>query len=517
MPFQRLRLLLGDQLNARHSWLATPDPHTLYVLMEVLPETRYVRHHVQKVVGFFGAMRAFAGELEAAGHTVRYFQLDDPDNRQSFEANCRALLAEHHIEVFEYQLPDEWRLDEQLRTFCRQLEQEGIRTQVCNTEHFLTQRHDLAEQFKGKKTFLMEAFYRKMRQKHQILMEADGKTPLTGRWNYDPENRKKLPKSVAIPPAPNYRRDVTHLTTMLHQMGVETIGRIDPERFDWPLTRAESLDLLRHFVQVRLGQFGAYQDAMTERDWLLFHSCLSFSLNLKLLSPMEVVQACIQHWQQHPEAVDFAALEGFVRQIVGWREYMRGVYWAKMPEYRALNFLGHRAALPGWFWTGDTHLNCLRHAIGQSLDHAYAHHIQRLMLTGNFALLLGVHPDEVDAWYLGIYQDAVEWVEITNTRGMSQFADGGIVGTKPYVSSANYVHKMSDYCTSCRYKKDLRHGEGACPFNALYWDFYDRHRALLGRNPRIGMAYKAWDALPADERAATLEQADFYKTHAEEL
>jgi deoxyribodipyrimidine photolyase-related protein len=300
-------------------------------------------------------------------------------------------------------------------------------------------------------------------------------------------------------------------------MQVQTIGQLDSERFDWPVTREEALQTLDHFIQHRLAAFGVYQDAMTQRDWLLFHSRLSFCLNTKLLHPMEVVEACVSYWAANAEQVDFAGVEGFVRQIVGWREYMRGVYWARMPEYAELNFFGHKASLPSWYWTGKTGLNCLRHSIEQSLERAYAHHIQRLMVTGNFALLLGADPDQVDEWYLGIYMDAVEWVEITNTRGMSQFADGGIVGTKPYVSSANYIHKMGDYCENCTYKRDLKYGKGSCPFNSLYWDFYHRSRSLLERNPRIGMMYKVWDKMAEKEQKAILAQAEMYKQQIESL
>jgi deoxyribodipyrimidine photolyase-related protein len=231
-------------------------------------------------------------------------------------------------------------------------------------------------------------------------------------------------------------------------------------------------------------------------------------MNIKMLSPTEVIAAATLAWEKDMEKISFNQLEGFVRQILGWREFMRGVYWAHMPEYNQLNFLEHSAALPEWFWTGKTKMNCLKHAIGQSLDHAYAHHIQRLMVTGNFALLAGVNPDELDKWYLGIYIDALDWVEITNTRGMSQFADGGIVGTKPYVSSAAYIDKMSDYCGSCYYKKSEKVGERACPFNSLYWNFYDRHADKLKRNPRIGMMYKVWERMSQQDRTAILEQAE---------
>ena len=508
-----IRLVLGDQLNHRHSWFAHVSPDVTYVLMEILPETAYVRHHVQKVIGFFLAMRHFAEHLEKQGHTVRYFKLDDPKNLQTFEKNCRALIKELRVKRFEYQLPDEWRVDEQLKTFAAALENENVETGAVDSEHFLSNRYDLKAQFEGKKTFLMESFYRKMRVGHNILMEPDGKTPLFGRWNFDAENRKKMPAGQSVPPVPAFYRDVTELLVMLQASGVQTIGSVETQRFDWPVTRDESLALLENFVRFRLGHFGDYQDALTTRHWLLFHSRLSFSLNIKLLHPLEVVQACVAAWQEKPDEKTYASLEGFVRQILGWREYMRGVYWAKMPEYRDLNFFNHTARLPEFYWTGDTPMRCLSHAVTQSLERAYAHHIQRLMVTGNFALLLGVHPDELDAWYLGIYMDALEWVEITNTRGMSQFADGGIVGTKPYVSSANYIHKMGDYCANCAFDKDKKYGENACPFNSLYWDFYDRHRDKLGNNPRIGMMYKVWDKMVGEEREKILEQAEVYKTH----
>lgn len=256
---------------------------------------------------------------------------------------------------------------------------------------------------------------------------------------------------------------------------------------------------------------------MTVHAWSVYHSRLSFSLNIKLLSPREVIDAAIQEWEKRPEEISFNQVEGFVRQIIGWREFMRGVYWAKMPEFAAMNFFGHEAKLPEWYWTGKTKMNCLKHAIGQSLDQAYAHHIQRLMVTGNFALLAGVHPDEVDQWYLGIYIDALDWVEITNTRGMSQFADGGIIGSKPYVSSAAYIDKMSDYCGSCFYNKAKKVGEKACPFNSLYWNFYDRHTDKLARNPRIGMMYKVWERMKQEDKTALLEQAEKYLTNINDL
>lgn len=507
-----LRLILGDQLSINHSWFRAVDPDVVYTLMEIRQETDYAEHHVQKVIAFFLAMRHFADALRAAGHRVEYRTLDDPRNTQSLTENLTRLLAEHGTDRFEYLLPDEYRLDRQLALFCASL---TILTHVQDTEHFYTTRDELAKHY-GAKNFIMEFFYRKLRQRHNLLMQ-DPKTPLTGQWNYDEDNRQPLPKNLAIVPPKLFVRDVTDLVQLLEQQGVKTMGRLDPARFIWPVTRGEFLELLAFFNAECLPRFGTYEDAMHPTEWSLFHARLSFGMNSKLISPREVIDSAIAAWQADPERISYPQIEGFVRQILGWREYMRGVYWAKMPDFAALNALNHTAPLPGWYWTGETRMNCLRVAVNHSLDYAYAHHIHRLMILGNFALLLGAHPDAVDAWYLGVYIDAIEWVEITNVRGMSQFADGGIVGTKPYVSSSGYINRMSPYCKSCFYKKEVKVGERACPFNSLYWDFYDRHRARLERNPRIGMMYRTWDKMAPDQRAALLEHADWVKQHAEEL
>lgn len=506
-----LRLILGDQLNIRHSWFQHVEADVMYVLAELRSETDYARHHIQKVVAFFSAMRAFAEELKAAGHHVHYIRLDEAQS-QNFVDLFTQLVNETGCTHVAYQLPDEYRLDRHLKQLSTI---EGITVEALDTEHFYTHRDELAELFKGKKQFLMERFYRHMRKKHGVLM--DGSEPATGRWNYDEENRKKLPKNEALLPAKTFGRDVSDVVDMLEKAGVKTMGRIDAARFLWPITREEGLVLLDHFVKRLLPKFGAYQDAMTKRDWSLFHSRLSFVMNVKLLSPKEVVETIEAHWRMHPEHATIAQVEGFIRQILGWREYMRGIYWAKMPEYAELNYFDHTRKLPEWYWTGETKMSCLQHAIGQSLDYAYAHHIQRLMVTGNFALLAGIDPNEVDAWYLGVYIDAIEWVEITNTRGMSQFADGGIVGSKPYVSSANYMKKMGTYCGDCAYRHDVRVGEGACPFNSLYWHFYDRHRSKLEKNPRIGMMYRTWDKMEASKQQALLEQAEYYLERINEL
>ncbi|MFN7118349.1 MAG: cryptochrome/photolyase family protein [Saprospiraceae bacterium] len=508
-----LRLILGDQLNRHHSWFQQQNDHIHYIFMETRYEANYVRHHIQKIVAFFLAMRAFAEELRQQGHQVIYLTLDDPENFQSIPDNIKYLIQKHDFQRFEYQFPDEYRLDVALTQLCETL---PIATQAVDSEHFLTARYDLRDFFKGKKTYLMESFYRAMRKKHRILMEPDGVTPLTGRWNYDAENRKKLPDNQPIPNTLTFERDATSIVKMLENFNIKTLGKIDAAHFSWAVTREENLQVLQEFVQRRLAKFGDYQDAMTQRDEILFHSRLSFALNTKQLHPLEVINTCIEYALQNQHTISFSALEGFIRQIIGWREYMRGVYWAQMPSYRTLNYFNHHAPLPDWYWTGATKMNCLQHAINQSLNTSYAHHIQRLMVTGNFALLLGCNPDEVDAWYLGIYIDAIEWVEITNTRGMSQFADGGIVGTKPYVSSANYIDKMSDYCQNCFYNKKQKYGERACPFNSLYWDFYDRHADKLAKNPRIGMMYRTWEKMDSEERARILQQAAIYKNQVNE-
>ena len=508
-----LRLILGDQLNINHSWFQTVDETVTYVLMEIRSETDYAQHHIQKVIGFFAAMQNFANELKQMNHNVIYYYLNDEDNLQSFDKNCTALIAEHQFTNFEYQLPDEYRVGEHLKQFTSKL---NISFNVIDSEHFYSTRNELKDLFEGKKMYLMETFYRYMRKKHDVLI-VDGDKPLNGKWNFDEDNRQKLPKHHQ-PIAPLvFTNNVSKIEDEIKKAYIKTIGTVDSKYFIWPINRVQSLQLLDFFTENCLPLFGTFQDAMAPNEWSIYHSRLSFSMNIKLLSPKEVVDKAIQVYLNHPSKMEFHQLEGFVRQIIGWREYMRGIYWLKMPEYATLNYFENSEPLPAWFWTGKTKMNCLKNAINQSLDFAYAHHIQRLMITGNFALLAGVHPNEVDAWYLGIYIDAIEWVEITNTRGMSQFADGGIVGTKPYVSSATYIHKMSSYCTGCYYDKSKKTGDKACPFNSLYWNFYDKHEAKLAKNPRIGMMYNVWRKMQPTAKAELLEQADFYLKNINDL
>lgn len=480
-------------------------------MMEIGQELTYTTHHIQKVVAFFLAMRNFSEEKQKEGHHFHYIKLDDHLNNHDLCLNLGRIIKEEEFEKFEYQLPDEYRLDRQLSQFCLQLD---IHSEVYDTEHFLSSRDEVAKHFKGKSTLVMESFYRMMRKKHRVLM--NGENPLGGKWNFDVENRKKLPKGTFVPPPYLFENKSNEIVELLKKQQIKTIGLIGDHLF-WPINRSQSQQLFNGFLKTFLPNFGEFQDALTETEWSLFHSRISFSLNTKLISPEEVIRRTEAFYADHKDEISLSSVEGFIRQILGWREFMRGIYWKHMPEYANLNYFEHQRKLPEWFWTGKTKMKCMSHTIEQSLNYAYAHHIQRLMITGNFSLLAGIHPDEVDNWYLGIYIDAIEWVEITNTRGMSQYADGGIVATKPYISSANYIHKMGHYCGNCQYNKTEKTGKNACPFNSLYWNFIDKHRDKLENNPRMGMMYKVWDKNSIETKNQVLEQANQYLDNINEL
>jgi len=442
-----IRLLLGDQLNIQHSWFRNVDKTKIYVLMEVRQETDYVLHHAQKILAIFAAMRDMARQLNELGHQVHYFKIDDPKNLHAIRANIDVLIAQYKADTVEYQAPDEWRLDQQLYQHGRI---STIPWRMVDSEHFYTHRGQAADIFKGRKQWLMEYFYRQMRVQHQILM--DDKKPVGDQWNFDHDNRKAW-KGIPVEPVDiRTRHDHSALWQSIVNAGVASFGHAQENAFAWALNRQEALQQLEGFVENALPHFGDFQDAMHTKAWRLFHSLLSFALNVKMLTPHEVVKRAEDAYRAGQ--VPLAAAEGFIRQILGWREYIRGVYWANMPEYAEKNFFQHQRDLPQWFWTGKTKMNCLSHAITQSLEQAHAHHIQRLMVIGNFSLLVGLNPTAVHRWYLGVYIDAFEWVELPNTLGMSQFADGGLLATKPYVSSAAYIDKMSDYCKGCHYDKN---------------------------------------------------------------
>jgi deoxyribodipyrimidine photolyase-related protein len=490
-----LRLILGDQLNHQHSWFIKKDDDVIYIMMEVMQEQNYVKHHIQKIAGFFKAMRNFAEELREENHQIIYYKLDDKNNLQNFKENIEQEIQKNSIENFEYQLPDEYRLDEQIKDFCKKLD---IKTAVYE------------------KQYLMESFYRDMRKKHHILVDKNLE-PFGDKWNFDHENRKKYDGKNPLKAPLLFKKDASEIIKSLDEQKVQYFGKIKPKEFPYPTSRKEALEILNYFCKELLPNFGRYEDAMLKEHHTLFHSCLSFSLNLKMISPKEVVNQVIDTWQANKNEIDIAQVEGFVRQVIGWREYMRGIYWDQMPSFATKNYLNNNNDLPSWFWDGKVKMNCLKHCINNSLDYAYAHHIQRLMVIGNFALLIGTKPKEVDDWYLGVYADAVEWVQITNTRGMSQFADGGLIGSKPYVASANYINKMSNYCKGCSYDKDKRHGENACPFNSLYWNFYIQHEDKLKKNPRIGMMYRLIEKMEKSEIESILKQADIYLTNLNSL
>lgn len=505
-----LRLILGDQLNPQHSWFQSVQPDVLYVLMEVKQETDYVLHHAQKILAIFAAMRDLAEQLQQAGHRVAYLAIDDPQNLHDIPANLIQLAEAEQLQAIEYQAPDEYRLDQQLRQFAQQA---SLPVRMVSSEHFYTERLDVAKLFEGKKQWLMERFYRQMRQQHRVLMQ--GGQPIGEQWNFDHDNRKKWNGQPLIPQDRRQVHDHSALWQQIVAAGVRSFGQPQAERMRWPLNRAEALQHLDDFIRQVLPYFGDFQDAMTVSSWRLFHSLLSFALNTKMLSPREVVQA-VEH-AYHAGSLPIAAVEGFIRQILGWREYVRGVYWARMPDYAELNVFGHQQALPAWFWTGKTQMRCLQQSIGQSLDYAYAHHIQRLMVIGNFALLAGLDPQALHRWYLGVYIDAFEWVELPNTLGMSQFADGGLLATKPYVSSAAYIDRQGDYCKNCRYDKKLKIGANACPMNSLYWDFFARQREQLANNPRLSLVYRQLDKMPASDLAAITQQANQWREKLEQI
>jgi deoxyribodipyrimidine photolyase-related protein len=498
-----IRLILGDQLNEQHSWFQTVDDSVVYVLMEMQQETNYVKHHIQKVVAFFAAMRNFNDRLKQLGHQTHYFKLSDSENTQNLNSNLEFLFKHYKAKQFEYQFPDEHRLDQQLSDFCATSE---VSSSAVDTEHFMTSRTALTEFFEGKKQLLMEFFYRNMRKQFDILVE--GGQPIGGQWNFDKNNRNKWKGTPSIPePFIPKNEQLLEIKEMIETVGIKTLGNFNEDHFLFPSSREEAMEQLHYFCENLLVHFGDYQDAMHTEEENLFHSRISFALNVKLINPSEVVQKVIEYYHQNEEDIQLSQVEGFVRQIIGWREYIRGIYWKEMPKYKTLNVLENTNPLPDFYWTGKTKMNCVSHSINNSLDHAYAHHIQRLMITGNFALLAQVHPDAVDEWYLGIYADAVEWVQLPNTRGMSQWADGGIVATKPYVSAAAYINKMSTYCTSCSYDKKQRLGDTACPFNSLYWNFLDDKKEHFAKNNRMAMMLRLLEKIPVEELASIKERA----------
>jgi deoxyribodipyrimidine photolyase-related protein len=484
-----LRLVLGDQLSHGLSSLSDLGPGDIVLMAEVMGECTYVRHHAKKIVLVLSGMRHFAAELTARGVTVDYVKLDDSANTHSLRGEMLRALARHRADRVVVTEPGEWRLMEDMRGW---QEAAGREVDIREDDRFLCPHRRFRAWADGKRSLRMEFFYREMRRQHGVLIEPDG--PSGGKWNFDAENRKKLPPGVTLPPRPSFAPDAItgEVMALVSKHFANHFGSVDG--FAWPVRRHDAEIALDDFVAHRLADFGDWQDAMKADAPFLFHSLISTSLNLGLLTPLDIISRAELAYRAGAAPIN--AVEGFVRQILGWREYIRGIYWLNMPRYGRLNALDATRGLPVFYWTGETRMRCLSQAIGQTRDHAYAHHIQRLMITGNFALLAGLHPDAVDDWYMVVYADAYEWVEMPNTRGMALFADGGIVGSKPYAASGAYINRMSDYCRGCHYDVGDAVGPRACPLNFLYWDFMDRHAARFAGNQRMAMPLRNLERMP---------------------
>ena len=493
-----LRLVLGDQLTRDLSSLADLDPATDVVLMaEVIEEVTYVRHHKRKVAFLFSAMRHFADALRAEGIQVDYVRLDDPANSGSFGGEVARAVSRHEMRQLIVTEPGEYRVLAAMRAW---QDQYDIAVEIRNDDRFMCPPERFADWADGRKQLRMDFFYREMRREHDVLM--DGKEPVGGKWNYDAENRESPDLSLAVPAPLSFAPDTItkEVLALVADRCAGHFGALDD--FGFAATRAQALEVLDHFIAQRLPLFGRYQDAMIEGEPWMYHSHIGFYMNAGLLLPAEVVRAAETAW--HNGHAPLNAVEGFIRQIMGWREFIRGIYWLKMPDYAEMNFLGASRALPDFYWTGATGMNCLAQSIDATRRYAYAHHIQRLMVLGNFALLAGIDPRYVNEWFLVVYADAYEWVELPNVSGMVLFADGGYLASKPYAAGGAYISRMSNYCDNCQYKVARKTGEGACPFNYLYWDFLIRNRAKLGNNARLGMIYRSLDRM-APERVAAIE------------
>ena len=494
----RLVLVLGDQLTETLSALAQADKaRDTVVMAEVADEAAYVRHHPKKIALIFAAMRKFAHALEQDGWKVVYTQLDDTDNAGSIVGELLRRAAQTGASEVLATEPGEWRLIDKLKYA-------PLKVHLLPDDRFLATHAEFEAWAEGRKALRMEYFYREMRRKTGLLMEGD--QPAGGKWNFDHDNRKAAPEDVTVDGPLRFDPDATtrEVLELVQARFGDNFGALEP--FWFATTRAEALQALDHFIANALPRFGDYQDAMLNENEFLYHAILSPYLNIGLLNVTEICEAAADAYASGHAPIN--AAEGFIRQIIGWREYVRGIYFLEGPDYTARNILGHDRDLPWFYWGGETRMNCVAKAVGQTRTQAYAHHIQRLMVTGNFALLAGIDPAQVHEWYLAVYADAFEWVEAPNTIGMSQFADGGVIASKPYVSSGAYINRMSDHCKSCHYSVSAKTGDTACPFNLLYWHFLDRHRDRFSNNPRMGNMYRTWDRMDADKRKTVLAEGD---------
>lgn len=478
-----LRIILWDQLSVDIASLCNIDKQNDIILFcEVREECVNVKHHKKKLVFLLSAMRHFASELTLQGYHVCYVKLDDKDNTQTLSTEIIRLSQKLNTKKVIITWPGEYRILDALIELKKNSE---IDINILEDHRFLTTNNDFQRWAKNKKSLRMEFFYREMRKKYHILMH--GNLPEGGKWNYDAENRHFVKTKITIPAT--YQQAVDEITQtvidLVEKHFSDHFGDIAP--FHYAVTRKDALKALKLFIRDRFPQFGEYQDVMMQDQPWLFHSHISFYINSGLLNPLECIKAAEKAY--YNDLVDLSAAEGFIRQILGWREFVRGIYWLKMPSYKVSNFLNATRQLPNFYWTANTEMNCIRQCVSDTKVNAYAHHIQRLMVLGNFALLAGINPDQVNEWYLIVYADAHEWVELPNVTGMILFADGGYLASKPYAASGAYINKMSNYCENCVYQVKLKNGPKACPFNYLYWNFLLKHRDVLKSNQRLSMVY----------------------------
>jgi len=496
-------LVLGDQLGWDSPALAGFDPaQDRLLLIEAPGEAQAVWSHRARIALFLSGMRHFANAAHRRGWPCHYVRLDAPEQPPGLPERLALALRELQPQALQVLEAGEWRLAQAIEATAQAL---GVPLTVHEDDHFLCSRAEFARWARGRSELRMEFFYREMRRRHGVLMA--GREPVGGRWNFDADNRQGWgragPGAVPEPLRPAPDRVTREVLALVAQQFPDHPGALDD--FAWPVTREDALAVLAHFIEHRLPQFGPWQDAMWEGLPFGWHALIASSLNLHLLHPREVVAAAEAAWRERD--LPLASVEGFVRQVLGWREFVRGVYWLDMPAMAQANHFAHQRPLPAWYWSGDTRMACMRSVVQQSLRHGYAHHIQRLMVTGQFALLAGLAPAEVSAWYRAMYVDAVEWVEMPNTLGMALHALGPRMTSKPYVASGQYIARMSNHCSACPYKPALRHGPQACPVTVLYWDFLQRHEAALAANPRTALMVKHVQNMAPEERAAIAASA----------
>ena len=493
-----LRLILGDQLSPEISSLKDADKsRDIILLCEVFDEAVYVKHHQKKIAFLFSAMRHFAASLSDAGWNVDYVRLDQDGNSHSFSGEVARAVERHAPESVIATFASEWRVLTEMRDWENTL---PCAVELRDDDRFYCSLDEFATWADGRKQLRMEYFYRELRRKTGILMS--GNDPIGGQWNYDAENRGRAPDGLEVPKHTSFVPDdiTNEVLNLVEDRFGDHFGKLRP--FEFAVTHEQAAYVLDRFIAERLPLFGTYQDAMVEGEPFMFHAHIGLYLNCGLLSPQQAIIAAESAY--HAGAAPLNATEGFIRQILGWREFVRGLYWLKMPEYAEQNVLEAHRPLPAFFWTADTKMNCLKQCVSETRDHAYAHHIQRLMVLGNFALLAGLSPKEVNEWFMIVYADAYEWVELPNVSGMALYADGGVLASKPYASGGAYIERMSNYCRSCHYKVKQKNGEQACPFNYLYWDFLIRHQDRLSGNARMGMMYRTLAKMSDEKRAAIL-------------